>query len=342
MWPCRLKAKLIHAFALLRAYQHKIRIMDAAGTAAPDLLPAVSRGLGGASSSPQQTICHRCGQSPLIQDPVGSANGLKEHVDHAQRPGKSQTMLADGIEAVSHNAAPLARQNQSASAARGFPSCAQQPGHSQDPSVAGAGLAVDGPSARQEPFAELATDMLAWQQDDSVTETAEQMACKVLHFDPTLGTDGAFYFVSPDIAQQLRVSADEQLGPRATTSSLHQSQLQPAASPTQHGVQQSGQQGRGPGNVRVMLDTNCQAQSGAGAADQANTGNAEAQPAQVASGSMEQQAAGQAQPLFPVQGGGKAGVLLRAAAAAAAGCSHELVLAAAGHISEEDMCYAEP
>ncbi|KAL0051430.1 hypothetical protein WJX82_007360 [Trebouxia sp. C0006] len=236
-----LKAKLTHAFALLRAYQHKIRIMDAAGAAMPDPLRVPPQASAAEASTYQQASCQNCGHASVVLNAVPAVSRPCLHSDETQQQCKPQSLLLNGAQKCGAN---LARPGSAITAADGV-----QLNQSSSSQVH---LAVSGQYARKEPFAELATEMLAWQRDDSgdqmSQQTAEESACKVLRFDPSLGADGAFYFAS------------------------------------------------------VI----------------------------------------QAQALFPVEGGGQAGVLLRAAAAAAAGFSHELVLAAAGKASPDaDRATAE-
>ncbi|KAL0026026.1 hypothetical protein WJX79_002254 [Trebouxia sp. C0005] len=167
-----LKAKLTHAFVLLRAYQHKIRIMNATGAAMPDPLHV-----------PPQA---NCGASFARQKQPGSA-----------------ITAADGVQL-----------NQS--------------------SGSQVHLAASGQYARQEPFAELATEMRAWQHDDRgdqmSQQTAQESACKVLRFDPSLGADGAFYFVSPDATQQQSsISAERQQEPQDANAGLAAGKASPDA-----------------------------------------------------------------------------------------------------------------
>ena len=88
--------------------------------------------------------------------------------------------------------------------------------------------AAQGQSDHQQPFAALACDGHAWQQQDdryskAVQLSAEQAACKVLRFDPSLGSDGAFYFEDPDATLPSIAASDGQLLAAANASHLQQS-----------------------------------------------------------------------------------------------------------------------
>ncbi len=207
-------------------------------------------------------------------------------------------------------------------------------------SAAMASQAAEGQVARQQACGDVATETLVWHRDDTFDEasqqTAEQMASKVLRFDPSLGADGAFYFVSPDSAQPSMVCTDHQHTSNAVASDSAHSQLKVAASVSQNSqAQPMIQQSSKSGQLQTASDTACQVKASTEDPGQGMGGNAAAQPMQHDSTGAEQSSA-PAQPAFPVQGGGQAGILLRAAAAAAAGCSHELVLAAAGRASPDE------
>ena len=209
--------------------------------------------------------------------------------------------------------------------------------------------------------------MLSWQQDDSGLEgtaqqAAAQEACKVLRFDPTLGTDGAFYFITsqslgaqpPPAGQskQDHVAADScsshqqaanvlaQQQHSGSTDALPNQRLQLPAPESAQTAAQSGSEADGSTQADVATGKKAaQASSDSrdGISTMAEAGTAQAQLMRAsAEENGEQQAEVQVQPAFPVQGGGEAGVLLRAAAAAAAGCSHELVVAAAGRACLEE------
>ena len=201
---------------------------------------------------------------------------------------------------------------------------------------------------RQQPFADLAVGMLACEHDSSVSHmsqlTAEEMARSVLRFDPSLGTDGAFYFASPAAAQLRNAALTE--GPRADATAtaaaataaaagIHSHVHQACSSSPACTAQPVMQQGSAAEHSKVACSTvgpaNTTAANASGNAEAACSGEQQA----LQEGGSEQTGTVQGQPLFPLQGGRQAGVLLRAAAAAAAGCSHELVLAAAGCASED-------
>ncbi len=332
---CRLKAKLTHAFALLRAYQHKIRIMDATGAAMPDSLRAPHQASAAEASTCQQASCQNCGHASVVVNAVPAASRPCLHSDETQQQCKPQSLLLNETRKCG---ASFARQKQPGSAITAADGV--QLNQSSRPQVH---LAASGQYARKEPFAELATEMLAWQRDDSgdqmSQQTAEEIACKVLRFDPTLGADGAFYFVSPDATQQqTNMPADRQQKPQdANAAGAGLGQVQAASSSLPKDTAQ-------PGMHRDEADQSRLASPSGGPAQPAVAlCNAESDPvctAHLQSLQEEGTHAGQAgtlqaQPLFPVEGGGQAGVLLRAAAAAAAGCSHELVLAAAGKASPD-------
>lgn len=334
---CRLKAKLTHAFALLRAYQHKIRIMDAAGAAMPDPLRVPPQASAAEASTYQQASCQNCGHASVVLNAVPAVSRPCLHSDETQQQCKPQSLLLNGAQKCGAN---LARPGSAITAADGVQ--LNQSSRSQ------VHLAVSGQYARKEPFAELATEMLAWQRDDSgdqmSQQTAEESACKVLRFDPSLGADGAFYFVSPDATQQQSsVPADRQQKD-ANAADAGQNQVQAAGSSWLKDTAQ-------PGMHRDEADQSRLASPSGGPAQPAVAlCNGESDPVcAVHQQSLQEEGAHtgqasviQAQALFPVEGGGQAGVLLRAAAAAAAGCSHELVLAAAGKASPDaDRATAE-
>lgn len=226
---------------------------------------------------------------------------------------------------------------------------------------------------RQKPLAELASEMLARQPDSAASQgTAQQAAncerCKILRFDPSLGTDGAFYFTASQSLDMQPPASQCELDQMAATSSSscpqpadamvqqqqqHQHSGSRPGSPSRHmrlpepaSLQAATQSGRHEDGVHPYVapgekarqsssDQAAHAQSRAGITE---VGDAQVQPMQADDAKTvgEQQVAVQAQPQFPIQGGGEAGVLLRAAAAAAAGCSHELVVAAAGRACVEE------
>lgn len=233
-------------------------------------------------------------------------------------------------------------------------------------------------------FADLAAQTLAWQQDDGAASQSPSNpdASQVLRFDPTLGPDGGFYFVSWDSRQN---GADQSHGGQAAEPALqveHRQQLQweqqhsQAAMPVYADRQQSELQLHqakpipatgdtdtlhaatatasqiaqapaqmdmrcSPGDAAEASLSQCQAASDPEEGQEGRT--SAAAPSAVLTASL----AGPAAPLtggtaavpFPIQGGGEAGVLLRAAAAAAVGCSHELVMAAAGRCDTEQARY---
>lgn len=203
-------------------------------------------------------------------------------------------------------------------------------------------LAASGKYARKEPFAELATQMLAWQRDDSgeqmSQQTAEESACKVLRFDPSLGADGAFYFVSPDATQQqTNMPADRQQKPQdANAAGAGLGQVQAASSPLPKDTAQPGMHRNEADESKLASPSGGPVQSVVALCNGESDAAYTAQQQSPQEGTHAGQAGAlQAQSLFPVEGGGQAGVLLRAAAAAAAGCSHELILAAAGKASPD-------
>ena len=339
---CRLKAKLTHAFTLLRAYQHKIRIMDATGAAMPDPLRVPPQASAAEASTYQQASCQNCGHASVALNAVPAGSRPCLHSDKTQQQCKPQNLLLNEARKCG---ASFPRQNQPGSAITAadgvqLSQCSRPQAH----------LAASGQYARKEPFAELATEMLAWQHDDSgdqmSQQAAEESACKVLRFDPSLGADGAFYFVSPDATQQQSsIPADRQQKPQdANAAAAGLGQVQAASSFLPKDTAQLGM-------PRIEADQSRLASPSGGPAQPADAlCNGESDPvctAQQQSLQEEGTHAGQAgalqaQPLFPVEGGGQAGVPLRAAAAAAAGCSHELVLAAAGKASPDaDRATAE-
>lgn len=229
-------------------------------------------------------------------------------------------------------------------------------------------------------FADLAAQTLAWQQDAD-TDSANLPAAdptdgKVLRFDPTLGADGGFYFVSWNSSQsQQQVAGTE--GATLPSQLEHGQQLQweqqtstcPTDAPpfvkiqpqkeqqpcTLSVSQQLAQLRPAPGSDNadtthartVPADTCLQTGAAPSTAHAARDdvqlhtvalpglsglqaiAAAGVHPSAAAVGPSAATTAVAAVP-FPIEGGGEAGRLLRAAAAAASGCSHELVVAAAG------------
>ena len=316
--------------------------MDAAGAAMPDPLRVPPQASAAEASTYQQASCQNCGHASVVLNAVSAVDRPGLHGDETQQQYKPQALLLNEARKCG---AGFARQNQPGSAIT-----AADGDHLSQCSRPQAHPAASGHCARKEPFAELATEMLAWQHDDSgdqvSQQTAEESACKVLRFDPSLGADGAFYFVSPDATQQQSsIPADRQQNPQdANAADAGQNQVQSAGSSLLKDTAQ-------PGMHRDEADQSRLASPTGGPAQPADAlCNAESDPVCTAHQQSlleEGTHAGQAgalqpQPLFPVEGGGQAGVLLRAAAAAAAGCSHELVLAAAGKASPDaDRATAE-
>ena len=347
----RLKAKLTHAFALLRAYQHKVKHMGVAATSEPNLHSSNALDPKGT----QQLYCQPCGQNEFLTCSA-KAGRLAGHNVHTPSQLEAHEMLsvdrgcqhpADAGRHCQHNLGPVP--------------CTQQ----QHERVSGQASNESSRSAvRQEPFAELASEVLAWQQGDAGIEgtAAAQEACKVLRFDPALGTDGGFYFItsqslctqprpagqneqdqvaaaSPSSHQQAAIVPAQQQH-SAPTDGLPNQRLQLPASESAQTAMQSGSEADGTQADVATGQKTGQAisDSGHGSVIMAEAGTAQLQlmQANAAEDVGKQQAGAQAQPAFPVQGGGEAGVLLRAAAAAAAGCSHELVVAAAGRARLEE------
>lgn len=346
MVTCSLRAKLTHAFALLRAYQHKIRILDAASPATPDPLQAAAQAPAAASGNCQQVSCQQCGHASMASHDVMSDTRLQSGQAHQHCMPLGKLLGAAG-----NSDAHPTRQDQSLgqpvdNAWARFPERepvqqSQEPCRSQPDQTAPGQLTGD---TRQQPFADLAVGMLACEHDSSVSHmsqlTAEEMARSVLRFDPSLGTDGAFYFASPAAAQLRNAALTE--GPRADATATagagagpHIHVHEACSSAPGCTVQPVMQQGRAAEHSKVASSTvglaNATAANASGKTEAACSGEQQA----LQEGGSEQAGAMQGQPLFPLQGGGQAGVLLRAAAAAAAGCSHELVLAAAGCASED-------
>jgi len=339
---CRLKAKLTHAFALLRAYQHKIRIMDAAGAAMPDTLRAPPQASAAEAGTYQQAGCQNCGHASVVLSSVPVVDRLRLHGDETQQQCKPQSLLLNEARKSGASFAMQQKPGSAVTAADGdhLSQCSRPQAH----------LAASGQYARKEPFAELATEMLAWQHDDSgdqmSQQTPEESACKVLRFDPSLGADGAFYFVSPDATQQQsNIPAGRQQKPQdANAADAGQNQAQAASSSLLEDTAQPGMHRNAADQSRLASPSGGLAQPVValcnGESDPVCT--AHQQSLQEEGAHAGQASVIQAQPLFPVEGGGQAGVLLRAAAAAAAGCSHELVLAAAGKASPDaDRATAE-
>lgn len=303
----------------------------------------------------QQLYCQRCGQNALLTSSV-NAGRVAGHPGHTP----SQLEVQDTLSANRgcQHAADTSRHCQHIS---GLVPCTQKQREqvpAQTPQVSASA------ASRQEPFAELASEVLAWQQDDSgmqgpAEQAAAQEACKVLRFDPALGTDGGFYFITPQSlgiqsppagqSEQDQVSADAiSSHQQAANMPAHQqhsgstdglrSQLpafESVQTAAQSGSEADGTQADGTTGKKAAQAVS---DSSGGSAIMAEVGSAQVQLMQTTAAEDvgKQQAEVQAQPAFPVHGGGEAGVLLRAAAAAAAGCSHELVVAAAGQAHQEE------
>lgn len=353
---CRLKAKLTHAFALLRAYQHKVKHMGTAAPVGPDLHSSNAV----CFQRPQQLYCQRCGHTALLRS--SDTAGMLDVTDGVTPSHRAPRVVLSADAGLQHPAS-TSTQDQLQS---GHSQCADGGHHQLASAQAGA------MPGRQEPFAELASEVLAWQLDSTASEgsahqAADHEAWKVLRFDPSLGDDGAFYFISSQSVEMQPPAAQHEHGQMAPASS---SRHQPAHAMVQQEEQQQASgstlsqhmQPPGPATVQVAAQSGRQekrahpdaasAENGwPSSSDQAAASRtkdgiemvAEAGTAQVqsvqennAAAVSEQQRGVQAQPQFPVQGGGEAGVLLRAAAAAAAGCSHELVVAAAGRACKEE------
>ena len=307
--------------------------MDATGAAMPD--PLRVQASAAEAGTYQQASCQKCGHASVVLNAVPAVSRPCLHGDETQQQCKPQTLLLDEARKCG---ASFARQKQPGSAITAADGA--QPSQCSRPQ---AHLAASEQYARKEPFAELATEMLAWQHDDSgdqmSQQTAEESPCKVLRFDPSLGADGAFYFVSPDATQQQRsIPADRQQKPQdANAADAGLGQVQAASNSLLKDTAQLGMHRIEPDQSRLASPTGDPAQP----ADALCNGesdpvcSAQQQSLQEEGTHAGQEGALQAQPLFPVEGGGQAGVLLRAAAAAAAGCSHELVLAAAGKASPD-------
>ncbi|KAL3142515.1 hypothetical protein ABBQ38_002837 [Trebouxia sp. C0009 RCD-2024] len=357
-----LKAKLTHAFALLRAYQHKVKHMGTAAPVGPDLHSSNAV----CFQRPQQLYCQRCGHTALLRS--SDTAGMLDVTDGVTPSHRAPRVVLSADAGLQHPAS-TSTQDQLQS---GHSQCADGGHHQLASAQAGA------MPGRQEPFAELASEVLAWQLDSTASEgsahqAADHEAWKVLRFDPSLGDDGAFYFISSQSVEMQPPAAQHEHGQMAPASS---SRHQPAHAMVQQEEQQQASgstlsqhmQPPGPATVQVAAQSGRQekrahpdaasAENGwPSSSDQAAASRtkdgiemvAEAGTAQVqsvqennAAAVSEQQRGVQAQPQFPVQGGGEAGVLLRAAAAAAAGCSHELVVAAAGRACKEEDSDSRP
>ena len=394
----------------------QIKALDTpGGTLLDDIVSATNKStLPGTRA--YQISCQHCGQPSFTHHAAGHSQLLQAQRQHARHlknwpeghVDASHSSRADA--STVHGSSP--RQHASSSHRAALHEGSQRQHNTQ----AASGPALDPAAAQeqtglQQPFAALACDRDTWQQQNerhskAVQLSAEQAACKVLRFDPSLGSDGAFYFEDPDAILPSIAASDEQPLAAASASHLQQSAAsssgkdatqadssmiqanvaaadgstrgmggkvetsvgtalqQPHASssplqPAQTASNRSSSGGAAPGSANQK--GNSQGDTAPGcivqeAHDQraapglAVQGTDEQEPAvqgpdrqgPVAQGAVVQEAAGKgtvvtALPAFPVQGGGQAGVLLRAAAAAAAGCSHELVVAAAGHARHEDM-----
>lgn len=236
-------------------------------------------------------------------------------------------------------------------------------------------------------FADLAAQTLALQHSDGAEAASlspgDPNDGNVLRFDPALGPDGGFYFVSWDSSQSpqehphAKIPAQDvrqvdhghqvqwerhsqctavesgceeqhtlQDGFASSIQQVHQTDTTGVSNHTHEAASAVGQTRAMPTQSIVApaptdaaklalhadsAESKCQ--SGALSAVAASTTPA---PAGFAAAAVQAAvAAPTASVPFPVQGGGEAGMLLRAAAAAASGCSHQLVLAAAGRCDTE-------
>ena len=328
--------------------------MDIAATSEPTLHSSNALDF----QRPQQLCCQHCGHNVLLSSSF-AAGSLDV------RDGDKPTQVMLSAHRGCQNLADTARHDLHGSG----PTPGTHWQEHEQASAQASHTSVSNPG-RQEPFAELASQMLAWQQDCSDSEgTAQQAAareaCKVLRFDPTLGTDGAFYFLTSQSVHTQPSPPGQHEHHQAAATDSPSSHLQVAQGQQQHsdsisevpdqrmqlptprsaqvaaqsGGSAEGAQATGEKAVQASSDQTCHSDSRDAGANIEEAGAAQVQLMQSSTAEVpcEQQAEVQAQPAFPVQGGGEAGVLLRAAAAAAAGCSHELVVAAAGraHLQEE-------
>lgn len=322
--------------------------MDVAATSGPSLHSSDALDF----KRTQQLHCQRCGQNESLII-SGRAGRLSVHDGHT--PSQLEAHAMSSADRGCQHPADTGRHCQHIS---GLAPCTQQTCEHLNARTSHASATAAG---RQEPFAELASQELAWQQDNSGMEgtaqlAAAQDACKVLRFDPSLGADGAFYFITSQTLgmQPPATGQSEQCQVAADSSSSHQQAADVSAQQQQSGstdglpsqrlqlsasepAQTSAQSGSEVDGTQADVATGRQAAQASsdsrdGGAIMAEAGTAQVQLMQAtgAEDVGKQQAEVQTQPAFPVQGGGEAGVLLRAAAAAAAGCSHELVVAAAG------------
>ena len=189
-------------------------------------------------------------------------------------------------------------------------------------------------------FADLAAQTAAWQQDDPSSDGTPAPSAangqKVLRFDPSLGSDGGFYFVSWRALQDSE--AANQTRQPATQASQAEHDPQGQAVHCQPPVQLGQTEGAHASGMHAQDSASVDSSNADGHMHQPasqETGHSAADAAKdcihAASGQAgDRQGHGAAAATFPIHGGGEAGRLLRAAAAAASGCSHDLVVAAAG------------
>ena len=338
---------MTHAFALLRAYQHKIKHLGE---------PAAQEATQQAAHSCKRTIltCQHCSQPVLLTaDNTALTPAAHNSQSLALHPNRCNQSFLD-TDSECQQQQLMSVQSRQAAGHQQADGKAKDHTHPADVNV-----------SRQEPFADLASEVLAWQHDDTVSEAAQQAAaqeaCKVLRFDPSLGTDGAFYFIAsqplgaqipaasegmaaagpvPAHPQAAGLDAWQQHPPSAGFAIGQHLQVSGAETgPTVASAAESDRQGDSSNASKVTGD-----KSSKGSIVQAPHALPESGRAQLASSESQHLhthasnasiGAQQAQAQFPVQGGGEAGVLLRAAAAAAAGCSHDLVVAAAGVASPQ-------
>lgn len=330
-WQCRLKAKLTHAFALLRTYQHKIQALE----------KAYNPSLPACELHPHEFLdCHR---QPINERP----NNLQSQSDAASalcqsctQPGMQQQLTApaspnrgwDKYHQQQRDKSPAkqaaTRQHKAQCQIRSAENQPHQAPPLQKPSV---GV-----------FADLAAQTAAWQQNHPSSDGAPAPSAvdeqRVLRFDPGLGSDGGFYFVSWDALQE--PAPAESIRQPATEPSQVEDNAQVQAVQGQQPVQQSQQL-----DQKESADASGMNAQESAFVDLSNADGHMHQPAPQMPGHCAADAAkdkahavpgqagarqGHAAATFPVQGGGEAGRLLRAAAAAASGCSHDLVVAAAG------------
>lgn len=370
---CRLKAKLTHAFTLLRTYQHKVQALESANPAT--LLHAAHPAAAQEQHQPAAESSGRYRQEVAdVQPNIWS--GAAAAADNAGKSHKQHHSHSQHIHVSPHKHGKH-RRRQCSTKQYDSGADVQCEQHHMSQQQSTPLLSHMRPAVTQQgtaAFADLAAQTLAWQQGEAAAASLSDNldASKVLRFDPMQGPDGGFYFESWDSshssAKQSQVDQDAQLAPGLQhEQQQHSLAFAGLASEDKHQVLQaqtkvltgghhpeaspshanqvtqaltqtvSGHMSRDVASAQMPAVSQIRTQEQSGSSSVAGSAAMVKAAEHVAAAASSVTAAAAA--AFPIQGGGEAGVLLRAAAAAASGCSHELVMAAAGRCDSEPVRY---